>query len=495
MKRILFQLLFVGILLFVTSCTKDFDNINTPKTSVTKVPPAYLFLNMEGAPFANYQRNVNLYPDLYSQYWANTVDGFGSPRYEYNDGWIGNQWKEHYDNYVRFQKDLVEQAGTNPIFSNEIAESEIFICYRWAVITDANGDIPYVGASEGKVVKYTAQKDIYYDLLARLTKAVNTLKEDATQVSFGDYDLMYKGNVAQWKKFGNSLRLRLAMRMSNVDPQKAQAEAVAAITAGVMESNADAAKMPIDPSSWTDYLHQMAVNWGNVRVSKTFTDYLNTQSSVVDPRANLWLTKTPAGTFEGVANGYLKPTVSVPDWESKSTMNRNSDYKDFGVNLAVPILFYSEVVFLKAEATLRGWVPGDVTALYKAGVKASMDYVGVANADANAYIATLPAVSGSNEAKLKQIITQKWIGNFPNGVEAWADFRRTDYPDLRLPIDGVSGNASVAPNTFVKRIRYPDNQHNLNEKSMPESLNTIAKDRMDVKVWWDKTGDGTYGNF
>ena len=150
-----------------------------------------------------------------------------------------------------------------------------------------------------------------------------------------------------------------------------------------------------------------------------------------------------------------------------------------------PVMFYSEVLFLQSEAAMRGWISGDANSLYLEGIQVSMDYVGVDATAASDYIAGLPTLSGANEVSLKQLITQKWVANFPNGVEGWADFRRTDYPDITLPEGGVSANATVADGTWVKRINYPDNQHQQNQVNMPSSQNTVATDRMDIKVWWD----------
>ena len=164
-------------------------------------------------------------------------------------------------------------------------------------------------------------------------------------------------------------------------------------------------------------------------------------------------------------------------------------------------MFYSEVKFMLAEAALRGWATGDVNTLYKEGVAASMEYVGVSSDDASNYINGLANISGSNESQLKQVITQKWLANFPNGVEGWADFRRTDYPDVTLPRDGVSGSSSVASATWVKRVRYPDNEHLQNEVNMPSAQNTLDGDRMDIRLWWDtadtktKTGGLMNSNF
>lgn len=499
--------LFSLLLILVAGCTKDFEKMNTDPNAVTKVEPAYFFSGMVQQVFANYQRNVNLYPDFYSQYFANTVQSFGSPRYEYVDGWIGNQWKEHYTEFLRKSNAIQDQYKDDASFQEQLAIAEIFTCYWWSRMTDTYGDIPYFGAGLGETVPYTSQEEIYKDLFARLEVAVNKLPMGDNQVKYGQYDRIYNGDAAKWKKFGNSLRLRLAMRISNIDPATAASVAQSAVSSGVMTSNDDVAKVPMWASGWYDYLHQMLWNWDNARVSKTFTNYLYSESTAgEDPRAPYWLTYKRDGAaasreslgleeYVGLENGY--GTNMPSDANDKATINLYGSYVDFSGNGAdamyCPVMFYSEVLFLQAEAALRGWVPGDANALYKAGIQASMDYVGVDASAAQQYIDGVADLSGSDEARLKKIITQKWIANFPNGVEGWADFRRTDYPDLTLPIDGVSGNASVAQGTFVKRVRYPNNQHDLNSSSMPASLNTLDKDRMDVKVWWDVEGTESKG--
>lgn len=500
------------LLVFSTlSCTEDFEEMNTPSDAVTEVNPAYFFSGMVQQVFANYQRNINLYPDFYSQYFANTVSGFGSPRYDYVDGWIGNQWKEHYTSFLRKSININETWGEDPIYKEIIAINEIFTCYWWSRMTDTYGDIPYFNASQGDAAAYNSQQEIYSDLLARLETAVTNITGAEDQLGFGEqYDLIYHGDAMKWKRFGNSLRLRLAMRISNIDPSTAETVASAAVASGVMTSNDDVAKVPMWPSGWYDYLHQMLWYWDNARVSKTFTNYLYSESSAgEDPRAPLWLTYKRDGEavtkedlglsqYDGLENGY---STNMPsDRNDRATINMFGSYVDFAGEdenlMYCPVMFYSEVLFLQSEAALRGWISGDANTLYKEGIQASMDYVGVDASASQAYIDGVNDLTGSNEAQLKSIITQKWIANFPNGVEGWADFRRTDYPDLTLPMDGVSGDATVAQNTYVKRVRYPNNQHDLNQANMPAGQNTLDTDRMDIKLWWDvkgteeKGGDG-----
>ncbi|MCT4591331.1 MAG: SusD/RagB family nutrient-binding outer membrane lipoprotein [Carboxylicivirga sp.] len=502
MKKINILLLALCVLVFGNGCSDDFGDMNTPSDAVKVVNPSYFFSNMVQGGYANYQRNVNLYPDFYSQYWSNIVSSFESPRYEYIDGWIGNQWKEFYTDHLTEALAIKDQNSENPYAVNQIACAEIWICYFWSRMTDTYGDIPYTGAGYGEEVPYTSQKDIYYDLFKRLDEAVKALVDDASQQSYGEYDHLYKGDIDKWRKFGNSLRLRLAMRISNVDAAKAEAEVIAAIGApgGIMTSNDDVAKVGMWSSGWYDYLHQMAWNWDNIRSSKTFTNYCYNQSTVgEDPRTPIWfaykvdgknVSKEEAGYDEygGVLNGYNTVPPDAKDYGC--TINLEGGYIDFvgdgGENkMYNPVMFYSEVLFLQAEAAMRGYISGNADELYKEGIKASMDYVGVESTTAEAYVDGVSSITANDEANLKKLITQKWLANFPNGVEAWADFRRTDYPDITLPVDGVSGNASVAADTWVKRIRYSDNAHNQEEDMMPEALNSVDKDRMDIKVWWD----------
>ncbi|WP_321298424.1 SusD/RagB family nutrient-binding outer membrane lipoprotein [Marinifilum fragile] len=503
MKKINIILFALGLIVLSSSCSDDFGDMNTKSDAVTNIEPRYFLNAMQQEVFANYQRNVNLYPDLYSQYWANTVSGFESGRYEYVDGWIGNQWQEFYTRNLQRSLAMDNMVGDDSNYTNAIAIKNIWMVYCWSRMTDTYGDIPYFGAGTGEAVPYTSQQEIYTDLFAKLDAAVNAITDGEEQYEYNEgYDLIYEGELSKWRKFGNSLRLRLAMRISNADPAKAEAEAKAAVNGpdGLMASNNDVAKVPMWSQGWYDYLHQMAWNWGNVRMSQTMSDYLYTQSKAgEDPRTPIWFTYNVEGNatskedfgadrYYGLRNG--KNLINPDEVDNTATINLEGGYIDFVGDgsmdaMYCPVMFYSEVLFLQAEAAMRGWIPGDANSLYIAGVQASMDYVGVDADAASTYIDGLPTLSGANEASLKQLMVQKWVANFPNGVEAWADFRRTDYPDILLPEGGVSSSASVAADTWVKRIRYSSNAHQMDQASMPESLNSVEKDRMDIRVWWD----------
>lgn len=482
------KILFIGILFFTCSCTDEFEEINTNPNKKITVPARYIFGGMSNATiYANYQRKYNLFDDLYSQYFANAKDEFKSGRYEYVNDWAGNHWKEFYTYRLDEYNNIMESTAGDPTQLHNRAIAEILICYMWGRLTDKYGDVPYYGVGEGVPVPFNNQSEIYPDLINRLEIAVNSLSADneEVQLTYGDYDALYKGDIDKWIRFGNSLRLRMAMRMSEVNPALAATEVAAAITAGVMISNDDVAKTTQDLDNvGYDYLNMMGVVWGDLKVSKTFTDYLNVQvAGIVDPRAPIWFIPAADGSYTGLENGYDLPR-SIADYNTRSTINiDDSAYHDFATPISAPVMFYSEVLFLQAEAALRGWAGGDANALYINAIEASMEYVGVEGAVAEAYIAQLPTISSM--ADLEQLITQKWIANFPNGIEGWADYRRTDMPKLAALVDGVSGAATVAAGGTVKRVRYPDNEHDINAKNMPEGLNTYESDRMDVRVWWD----------
>jgi len=494
--RILF--IFTVLALSIQSCTDDFVEINTDPAAVNLPPAGALFNPILQNPTRNYQRNINLYPDFFSQYWGNIISGFESPRYEYVDGWIGNMWREFYTQTLAEANTLNTLYGEDPIYKNALAQVDIWMCSEWARMIQIYGDIPYFGAGLGEKTPFTPEQEIYYDLFDRLDAAVNAIDSgDTSQFSFGQDDLIFNGDSEKWKRFANSLRLRLAMRLSNVDAAKAQTEVNAAISSGVMTSNDDAAQIPIwGEGGFYDYLHIISNVFKNIRVSKTFTDFMYSEAGFEDPRASRWLaydatsTLASSGEFTGVVNGYDIVPEDAINFATMKTADLGGEYEGFvgnggAIGLYMPVMYYSEVLFLQSEAALRGWVAGDANTLYQQGIQASMDLVGVNAADATTYISAIPALSGSNEAQLKQLITQKYIANFPNGSESWADFRRTDYPDISLPVDGVSGNASVAANTWVKRVRYPDAAHNFESENMPAAFNTIPTNRMDARLWWD----------
>jgi hypothetical protein len=225
-----------GILL--ASCTKKFDELNKDRNAIATIGAAelpFLFAQAEKSSVPSiwtYQVAQNLFADQYAQYFACTATYFPSDRNVIRMDWVGAAFNPTYTDMVpQLQSIFKAAAPTSP----EYALANILWVTGFHKVTDYWGPIPYFKAGEpGSTVAYDPQDKIYDDFFKRLTSAVTTLKANPNAVPYGSYDLMYGGNVSKWIKYANTLRLRLAMRISKVDPARAKTEAEAAYAAGVM---------------------------------------------------------------------------------------------------------------------------------------------------------------------------------------------------------------------------------------------------------------------
>jgi len=503
MKKI--AIMTVMVLTFLTSCDKGFDEMNTSTTSLTAVTPNLLFDSMvHNGVSSDYQRNQNLYDDPYAHYFSNTVKSFKTENYEYRDDWAATGWSSFYTSRLKEYNDIAAYCKGKSAYTNFMAAADIYICYLWQRMTDKYGALPYTDASKGVPVAYTEQSKIYLDLLSRLKSASESIDEsNDAQYNPGNYDLLYAGDYGKWKRLGNSLMLRMAMRISKVDATNAQTYAKAAIAGGTFESTNDIAKMKLDMvNGWYDYLNNTLINWQGGCISLSFCDYMRggttnyPRANELDPRASRLITPGTYG-YVGFKNGLAASSYPTDyNWANYANINYTSEGYFFNEGsaddrLAFPIMNYAETLFLKAEAALRGWYSESAENLYLEGIRASMDEVSSVSTNAitedevNDYISGLPAWSSasSKEDKFKLIVVQEWLATFPNGVEGWSIIRRTGYPtDISYP--DVSSSAKVANGNWVERVCYPNNEHDYNSASMPATLNSYSTDMMDVCNWW-----------
>src|SRR5690606_31311672 len=237
MKRSIIYSLVISIGL--SSCTKDFEKINTDPDNLTEVGPRelpFMFAKAQSSAAMNrsfYQTVQNLGADLYAQYFALTTNSFSTDRYLLTPDWQRRFWTVVYVDTAPQLKSIMDNTAAD---SGEAALANIMWVYAFHRLTDHFGPIPYFGAAEAlDVIPYDPMDKIYADFFSRLTAAVDRLKAlPAGTVIFQGYDLMYNGSVENWIRFANSLRLRLALRISKIDPDKAKAEAEAAVASGVM---------------------------------------------------------------------------------------------------------------------------------------------------------------------------------------------------------------------------------------------------------------------
>jgi hypothetical protein len=370
------------------------------------------------------------------------------------------------------QRMIIKGQASNA--ANWTSVGQVLKAYTFSVMTDMMGDLPYSQALRGDTVlhpAYDSQQSIYDSLLANLAGASSAFNLAPGAVGFANGDLLYAGNMAKWQKFANSLRLRLAIHLSQADPTKAASEAAAAVAAagGVFTSNADNAELmylatlPNVNPIYNDAHPGARDDYG---LSRSFVDTLN---SWADPRLPVYAQIPPAGTgYRGLANGLL-------DGEKIDTLDALKYISRIGAlwrekgDAPLELLTYSEVLFLQAEAAERGWIPGGTTAaatFYHKGIVANLVQYGL-QADTAAYLAQAKvgydAAGATQAGHLQQIAFQKWLSLFMQGPEAWTEVRRTGVPTI---VPGCHAATRSSP----ERLPYDDNEGVLNAANLAAAV-------------------------
>jgi hypothetical protein len=358
------------------------------------------------------------------------------------------------------------QTSNTPNWS---AVGRILKSYAFSVMTDAMGDQPYSEALKGDTVlapAYDTQQQIYNGLFTDLATAVAEV--DPVGIGFASGDLMYDGDMAQWQKFANSLRLRLALHLSNVDATKGATEAAAAVAAGVFTSNADNATLTYLASSPNrNPIYNDARGRDDYGMSKTFVDSL---TSWADPRLPVFAQVNPDNTgYNGLPNG-LKDGQGAGGLYPLSAISRFGAFWRERPNAPMDLLTYSEVLFLEAEAAERGWIPGGTAAaatFYTNAITASMQQYGVAAGSITTYLGSpkvaYDAAGATLAGHLQQIAYQKWTSMFMQGMEAWTEVRRTQVPTI---VPGCFADFRHMP----ERLPYDDNEAVLNKTNLDAAV-------------------------
>ena len=513
MKVFLKYILLIGLF---SSCTKDFEEMNTDPNKITTVGERempFMFAKAQSAAAMDrsyYQTVQNLGADLYAQYYASSVTSFQADRYVLTPDWLTRFWTVVYVNTAPQLRTIMETADTT---SGEYALANIWWVYAFHRLTDHFGPIPYFSAAQPvESIPYDAQNLIYDDFFKRLDEAVINLKALGDNVTiFEGYDLMYDGNISQWIRFANTLRLRLALRISAVDPTKAQHEAEAAVASGVLTSNADNASLVKSlEGNDANGLAQVAA-WNEFAMSSTIASYLK---GYQDPRlAQYFQPDVTNGQYHSLRNGLPPSALNNPGNTSAQNSNvgiswvtwdKNSKTWSPQLEREQPVMSAAEAFFLRAEGALNGWnMEGDAQDLYESGIRMSLQQWGSSESAVTAYLTStaVPAAPGdvsnssavantpipwaSDEATERaQIGTQKWLAIFPDGMEAWAEYRRTNYPVLYPLVQ--SDNADLPVGAFIKRLPYPDSEGISNAAELAKGRALLdGPDNAATRVWWD----------
>jgi hypothetical protein len=502
------------LLLLVTtmfSCTKNFDELNTDKTKLTDLDAVGVGNAFAAAQYrsiqASWQTFQSLFADLQSQYFANVAINFPSDRNVMVGSWLNGAWNGFYSSAIPPILGVLDNTKPGGKAANPAiyAIANIWKVQMYLPRTDYWGPIPYskVGSGE-KSVEYDAQDVIYKDFFASLKQAVADLQAfRGTTVSLGANDQIYGGNVDKWIRFANSMRLRLAMRVSIVDPALAKAEAEAAVAGGVLTSNADDALLRVTTNSLNPMAQATA--WNEFRMSAAMESVLKGYS---DPRMTKMYAPVPGtSNYKGLRNGYTQVQLGLPENAAGANSNVAANYlPDFQFSTPFLVMYAAESWFLRAEGALNGWNMGTGTAkdFYESGIRTSMASWGYTGAAVDAYIAgtslpialndgvKTPALSDIPVAwaatairQREQVLTQKWIANWPNGHEAWAEYRRTGFPKLYPRIS--SENTEVPANGVVRRTPYVSGEIATNSKGVASGVSKLGgQDLSNVRLWWNK---------
>lgn len=504
----------------LTSCEDKFVEYNTNsyeatyeqmladdgflKAYITQMERSVILYNDGTHLDSDYQIAYNLCADTWAGYFAPTgtwSNGVHNGSYSLIDQWSGSLFNFKYEDTMNAWSELqeiAEEAGRTQV----AALANIIKVAAMHQVTDYYGPIPYSEVGTTITPKYDSQQDVYNAFFEELDNAIDVLTDyyNAGNTSLlSDIDLVYSGDIDKWIRFANSLRLRLAMRICYADEALAQTEAQKSLSMGLIEDNSQNASIASIPHHPV-YQINVNMNNGDCQMGASMDCYLNGYN---DPRKFKYAKAASDGNLHGVRNGIV--TSTWDDYRNTSGLVSAPAGENYGLKW----MNAAEVWFLRAEAALRGWSAEDVKTCYENGVTLSFEEWGagsattylsdntskpaafvdnVANngAEAPSTITIAWDDAATPEVKLERIMTQKWLALFPNGCEAWAEYRRTGYPALLTVVNNRS-NGLVDTDLQIRRAQYPVAEYTNNATGIASGLSALGgPDNGGTKLWWDK---------
>ena len=474
----------------------------------------------DGTSVANrYQTAYNLAADCWSGYFGqnNNWGGPNNLNYFLKDGWVASSYTESYSTIVPLWQDLKGKTETQ--FPEVFALAQILKISAWHKATDMFGPIPYKEAGKGLItVPYDSQEEVYKAMFKELSDAIEVLTKYADNGNsklLPNADAVYAGDVHKWVVYANSLMLRLAMRVYYADAALSKQYALQAVnhSYGVMKTKDDEAKMERGASlEFKNNLDVLINQYNECRMGSSMLAYLG---GYQDPRLPKYFNTSTVS--QAVTVGTYGKYSGVPTGHDVSSNDAFKDSSRPAITSTTPTYWMraSEVYFLLAEAALHGFaVGGTAGSLYEKGIEMSFEENGIASSEVADYMSSglkpsaysfhltnpgvnvdVPAVteattawSGTDEEKLEKIMIQKWIALYPNGQEAWSEYRRTGYPKLHSAISNYS-NGEVDSEVGIRRMRFPTNKSTSAEDiANLESARKLLRgglDKAGTRLWWD----------
>ena len=508
MKKTLKYILGIVAFAAAAGCTGKFEDFNTNPYEPSTLPLAGFVPGMIEAMSSPVEWNCQRNCIMWAQYGGYVT----AP-----SAWGGNiQWGVFNidDNNVGYTtNNLFETLYPNWFSVRRLTGGEGFVyqlsqvmrVHTMLTVVSTQGPLPYSQVADGSFyVAYDDEPTAWHAMFDDLDAAIAELQNAALSASSpldAATDRIYAGNAAKWLKFANTLKLRMAVRISAADPDFAKQKAEEAVLAGVMTSVDDSA---YDAYQINGYHQNGAGSYHELTSNACIVSYMNGYN---DPRRAKYFVPMADGTYYGLRMGIASATAAEFTTYANETSGLIYDNQP---SAPMPLMYAAEAAFLRAEGALKGWAMGGTAEdFYNEGIRLSFAEWGASGAED--YLAdetSVPAnnpgpysvtnkskctikwsASDSDEKKLEKIITQKWIANFPLGLEGWCDFRRTGYPYIFPPFNNRS-TQGVDSERGVRRIRFPQQEYNNNSSNVQAAVRMLSGGDTDkTELWWTLGND------
>jgi hypothetical protein len=476
MKLKYISILSGAVLLSVTSCKKDLLKINQNPNGSQTAQPDYLLTAATKATSDTYWGVANNMDAslLFVQYWSK-IQYTDPDRYIYASTAFEDLWSAGYAKGIINFNEIIRLADAQGN-ANYKGVALVLRSWTFSLLTEAFGNVPYkqsANIDQYLTPAYDTQKDVYFALLDDLKAAQAALDPSGKAIAG---DVIYGNNIASWKKFANSLRFRIALRIADREPAKAKQVLADIQTEGgsYISSNAESAQFVYYDSPNQNPVSNLFDTRDDYRISKTIVDKL---FALNDPRLSIYAAKTQDPTpqnYVGLPNGLLVGDAS--SYGFTKTSKPGTYFR--APHAPAVILSYAESLFDRAEAAARGFTTEDAASLYQQAVTAALAQYGISSADIATYLAQ-PAVKYDASNYKKSIGEQKWLALFGQGLEGWTEWRRLDYPQLQPAVAGtLNGKIPV-------RFIYPGTEQSLNKTNYQSAVAAQGADALTTKLWFD----------
>lgn len=478
MTKHIYGLLIAGLSLTAISCKKDLAEINKNPNAAENPQADYLLTATQKITSDLYWGADNNFNStlLIIQHWAK-IQYTEPDRYIFSNSSFTSLWNTGYAQSITNLNTILKLPAEK---TNDNYKAVAIILRSWIfqLLTDAYGNIPYTQAGDIRqylTPEYNTQKDVYFGLLDELKTAGVSLSTTGPAIAG---DIIYGGKLDRWKKLANALRVRIALRIADREPEKAKQVINEVLNSadGLISSTEEAARFVYTNPPQQNPVGAWFDTRDDFRVGKTLVDKLY---ALNDPRLPIYANKPTDPTvtnYVGVPSGLTNSDANNLGFAKTS---KPGSYFSAPTSPSV-IISYAEVLFGRAEAAARGFTAENAEDLYNQAIKASFNQFGITDLTVINNYTAQAAVKYNAASYKKSIGEQKWIALFGQGLEAFAEWRRLDYPQL------IPGAAGVLDGKIPVRFIYPGSEQALNKENYTKAVTNQGADNLLTKLWFDQ---------